>query len=107
MTSPLITNADRLAMLTDMGESVALTNGQESTDTYGVLSRRYVEVDGVESRYPTILVATHTLPLHEGTYIERGDTLVVNAGSFTVIGVHPDPDGDEGFTLLVLQEGDE
>lgn len=101
----LISETELLDMLTDLGESVSITNisgDQEEVDTYGIFQRQFVEIGSVEGYHPTIQVCTHVLPVEGGTTVERGDTLRVNAGGFTIIGAQPDGDGS---TLLVLREG--
>ena len=97
----LITDAERLQTLTDLGEDVKITNGAASVQTRGIFQRQFVEVGNVESYHPTVQVCTHVLPVEGGTSVMRDDTIEVSAGEFTVIGVQTDGDG---FTLLVLQE---
>jgi hypothetical protein len=89
-------DADRLEYLKGFGELASYTpSGGVLESIYLIYDAPYIDALSGESIAPVATARTDdlTAPVHNGT-------LVVSAGTFTILNVEPD---SEGMTLLILE----
>jgi len=88
----LETDADRVGMLSDFGESYTVNNRQYT----GIFDNEYIEELGVSGSVPVLNCRTKDVAT-----VDRGDTLYVRDSNYTVKEKQPD---ELGLTILILQK---
>jgi len=109
----LESSADRLAMLTELGEQVTLehTASQEDWDTYAIVDQEFLESLDIDTSTPVALCREYDIyrasvtsrdDAGRSTAANRANTINTNRGAFNVINWRPD---GTGMAILILETG--
>lgn len=96
------TDADRLEYLTTFGEGITFISGQDDWTAYGIQDNEFIDVNGVESRNPVLMVRyiDMFIPGETMGIGNRATSVLTDKGGYNIVEVQDD---GTGMVLVVLE----